>query len=212
MEYYQKKRRSLRPICLFAMLCAAAIVLFAAVLRPIALDTAVYRGRTEMTRLLQETVLENIPEDMTYDDLVGIVFGDDMRVTAIKMNSAAVSRIQAEMTDRLNGKLTAWEGKRLSVPLGNLTGILFFNGRGPDVSFYIAPVSAASSEIRHKFESAGINQTRHTVELQIKVDAQTLLFGARTPFEVSTSVVLSDTVVVGVTPQIFAQMASGQIT
>jgi len=212
MEYYlgRKRRKIYRPIAFILFLLAVFTVLFIVVMRPLAVDAAVYRGKIIMTQHLQETVIETLKDPVSYEELVVIIKDTEGRVSSVRIDSAKISRLQAVMAKRLNERLSSWNMEETSISLGTLTGVWIFNGRGPLISFYTAPVSAVKSQINHRFESAGINQTRHSVELELSVDAKTLILGEQSPFSVSTSVILSDTIIVGVTPDVFAGIAAGK--
>lgn len=211
MEYYpsRKVRKIYRPVVIVLILFAILIAILSAVMRTPVLDAAVYRSKVIMTQQLQETVIEALEDSVSYDDLVEISKDADGKISSVRIDSARISRLQAAMTKDLNERLSRRDIEKASVPIGTLTGFWLFSGRGPCISFYTAPISSVHSEINHRFESAGINQTRHSVELELSVDAKTLILGEETPFNVSTRVVLSDTIIVGVTPDFFAGTASG---
>lgn len=63
----------------------------------------------------------------------------------------------------------------VKVPLGAFSGIEALSGFGPPVTFKLLPVGAAHCSFRSAFTSAGINQTRHAVYLDIVLDITVVL-------------------------------------
>ena len=62
-------------------------------------------------------------------------------------------------------------------------------------------IGSSSSEFRNQFETAGINQTRHQIILQIDVTISILLPGFTTATNVSSAVTVAETVIVGSVPE-----------
>ena len=61
-------------------------------------------------------------------------------------------------------------------------------------------------ELKSSFESAGINQTRHQIYMEIRTSAYSYLTGMSSTTEVSTDVAVAETVIVGEVPQMFANL------
>ena len=213
MEYVPARRKKRRPW----LLLAAAVLLLgffctAQAVRSTVQSAVVYRGRIALTQILQESVLSCLPENDSFESFVKVRTDGQSRVTAVETNSVALSRLQAELTHEVNDRLQNREPCFVRLPAGTFTGSYFLTGRGPLVSFRVIPASGVDTELRHRFESAGVNQTRHSIVLELSVDGLALLPGTRSPFEVRTQIVLAETVIVGVTPDVYANFAAGRIS
>ena len=90
-----------------------------------------------------------------------------------------------------------------------LIGGTVFSGRGPGIPVRIVSVSNVTADFTNEFSSAGINQTRHQIILNIKVDIDMLIPGGTLQDTVTTSMVIAETVIVGTVPGTYADM-SGQ--
>ncbi len=126
-------------------------------------------------------------------------------VSAISADAAALNRLKTGVLSRLNkalqGKTTLW------VPLGSLTDIGVFNGRGPSVPVRIKLDGSANVSFQSELDSAGVNQSRHRVVMT--VEAEVFSQSKRFPVRVKeqTSAVLAETVVVGEVPDVAWQAA-----
>ena len=77
MEYYpgRKRRKVYRPI-IFILFVIVMVICFAVlIMRPMALNAAVYRGKIIITKHLQETVIEALESPVSYEELVNIKIG-----------------------------------------------------------------------------------------------------------------------------------------
>ena len=73
-------------------------------------------------------------------------------------------------------------------------------GRGPSLFVRMQAVGSASATFRNQFTSAGINQTRHQIFLDVDVYMSILLPGLTTSTKVSNEVAVAETVIVGGVP------------
>ena len=89
----------------------------------------------------------------------------------------------------------------LSIPIGTLTGSSLLAGRGPTVKVKMQSVGSTTASFRNTFSSAGINQTRHQILLDVTVSVSILLPGFRTSTKVSNEISVAETVIVGSVPE-----------
>ena len=59
-----------------------------------------------------------------------------------------------------------------------------------------------SADFNSSFESAGINQTKHQIYLDVKTSVYSFLPGFRTTTDVETNILVAETVIVGAVPQL----------
>lgn len=91
----------------------------------------------------------------------------------------------------------------VKVPLGAFSGIEALSGFGPPVTFKLLPVGAAHCSFRSAFTSAGINQTRHAVYLDIVLDITVVLPAGTSEFSESAEVMIIESVLSGKCPTLF---------
>lgn len=126
-------------------------------------------------------------------------------ITAISSNMARINALSAEILDRVVG---ATQNRTLDirVPLGNLTGISLLMGRGPGVPVEIIMLTSSRVEFQNHVITAGINQTRHQLSLEIIVDIDILIPWGTESAQVVTEVMIADTVIVGKVPETYFNM------
>ena len=73
----------------------------------------------------------------------------------------------------------------------------------------LIPAGTVKTRIINQFDEAGINQTRHRIQLQVTVDMLSVLPGYRISSEAQTTVVLAETIIVGLVPDAYTEVYGG---
>ena len=126
-------------------------------------------------------------------------------VTAISSNMAHINALSAELLDRVVG-LTENRKITVSIPAGNLSGVSLLMGRGPGVPVEILVLTSSRVEFHNNIVTAGINQTKHQISLQVIVDVDVLVPWGTESAQVCTEVLIADTVVVGQVPETYLNL------
>ena len=129
----------------------------------------------------------------------------DGEISAISSNMARINALSAEILDRVVG---ATENRTLDVriPLGNLTGISLLMGRGPGVPVEILMLTSSRVAFHNSVVTAGINQTKHQLNLAVIVDIDVLIPWGTESTQVVTEVMIADTVIVGKVPETYLNL------
>ena len=96
--------------------------------------------------------------DIGYDDLVNIERDSEGKVSAITTNMQKINLLKLRIANRLSEEMFIRTEDIIKIPFGNLTGIDFMTGVGPDIKFRTMWVSSVSSDFSNSFEAAGIRQ------------------------------------------------------
>ncbi|NLA77802.1 MAG: sporulation protein YunB, partial [Clostridiales bacterium] len=157
---------------------------------------------------INNAVMQVIKEaDYGYDDFVLVEKDAQQRVTAVKSNTSKMNELRARISTRAAGCISEIERKQISIPVGTLMGGDIFTGRGPRIRFYVSVSSAIITNVRNEFEAAGINQTHHRVILDITAKTYAYIPMNRISIEVNTGITIAETVIVGVVPELFAEIS-----
>lgn len=168
---------------------------------PIVSSMATARVSNTVNRIVVEAVSDAIQGgEIDYSVLVEFEKDDSGHVTALKSNMAAFNRLQARIADDILLRLSEVSTTTLSIPIGTLTGSSLLAGRGPTIKIKMQAVGSTTASFRNTFTSAGINQTRHQILLDVHVNVSVLLPGFRTSTKVSNEISVAETVIVGSVP------------
>ena len=135
-------------------------------------------------------------------DFVSFEKNDSGEVTAIHSNMAKINLLSTQILERVVG---ATENRTLTVyiPAGNLTGVSLLMGRGPSVPVRIIMLTSSRVELGDSVITAGINQTKHQICLNVIVDVDILIPWGTESTQVVTEVMIADTLVVGKVPDTY---------
>ena len=142
---------------------------------------------------------------MRYDDLVTVTRNDAGDIVAISANSLKINKIARDTASISQSNLKNLSLNGIPVPLGALTGIEAFAGLGPSIHFRIIPVSSVSCGFSSSFESVGINQTKHSIYLNVIADISIVMPSSTENFAVATDILIGESVVVGAIPDTYLQ-------
>lgn len=206
------RRRIKRRLTALAVLVGGVlfITLISNNLRPVIHTVSANQARILCTSTVNQTVMEELGKlDLEYDNLVTLKNDSLGRINAIETNALEVNRLQARLTDAVSERLSLLPNQNVSIPLGTLTGIELLSGRGPRVKLKMIPSSYVGSELVNRFDGAGINQTRHQLMINFNVSMSAILAPYTTSVEVSVSICIAETVIIGVVPDTFADFGQG---
>ena len=198
---YRKKGRRVLAVLLLAALGAA---LFAAsrqmhrVFMEYAANVCEDSAIQEINNLMQDEVFSD-PE--SYENMVILERDNENHVTALRTDVIAIGQIKARLVNGLFDRLEDLEQTTVEVPLGSVFAPRFFSGMGPVLDIGMAGLSQMEAEFISAFSSAGINQTRHNIIIEIHAGFRIL-----TPFggedrEIVSRYPVTDTVIVGTVPE-----------
>lgn len=178
------------------------VVLTVSVLRPQFLAYAEDRVRETVHYALYDVLSDTIyAQRSEYAELVVLERDSSSGVTALHTDSILANRLKADAARAVYDALHGLEDQVLPVPVGNVLLPAFLTGRGPELEIGMVGLGYANAEFLSAFTSAGINQTRHQVILEVTAEVKLLSpLGSRT-VDVSTQLAVSDTVIVGNIPE-----------
>ncbi len=143
--------------------------------------------------------------DYSGDYFVTFEKADTGEVTAISSNMARINALSAMILDRVIG-VTENRTIVVEIPAGNLTGISLLMGRGPGIPIQIIMLTSSRVEFNNSIVTAGINQTKHQINLEVIVDIDILIPWDTENAQVVTEVLIADTVVVGQVPDTYLNL------
>ena len=204
------RRRLLRGVCILALAALLALALYAAAqLRPLLTTIAATRATNAVNRIVYQAVNDAVESgEISYDELISCEKDNEGKITVLRSNMAAFNRLQATILDLILKRIDQVPPRELSVSLGTLTGSPLLAGRGPRIRVRMESVGSSSARFENRFESAGINQTKHRIVLHIDVHVSVLLPGSSVTTTVSNEITVAETVIVGSVPESYTYFST----
>ena len=203
-----KKRRKRKLFIILFAISFIAVLLFFHFQRNvtrvlISISEATMRAST--TIAVNDAVYYTLSDEIRYDDLVTISRNETGDIVAVAANPLKINKIARDTASISQSNLKNLSLNGIPIPLGALTGIEAFAGLGPSINFRIIPVSSVSCGFSSAFESVGINQTKHSIYLNVIADISIVMPSRTENFAVITDILVGESVIVGTVPDAYLQ-------
>lgn len=141
-----------------------------------------------------------------YSDVTKIVRDDYGNVKSIITDTAKLNTVSNAANRNVDRRISSLSVDPVKIPLSTLLGSEFVGGIGPKVTLYVTMVGTASTDFENVFDSAGVNQTRHQIMLNVSADIYVIFGKSVKNYTVETDVCIAENIIVGITPQAVAQI------
>lgn len=144
-------------------------------------------------------------KDDIYKDLVDYRYDDEGNIISVNTNINLTNTVEGAILTGIVERIDKSSRCPIKIPIGTLTGSDLLTGRGPPLTFYISLSGNAGSSIENLFESTGINQTRHQIQIRITIDVSIVMSGRHFGATVENTVVIGETIIVGKIPESYVR-------
>jgi sporulation protein YunB len=157
----------------------------------------------------EETDLALSGDGVEYSDFVSAATDESGQISMLSLRTADSTRFKRLVTERLADRLESLDPSTLAIPLGTLTNVIPFSALGPSVRVRVQSVGDIQTSYVNEFTSAGVNQTKHSIYLQVDVTVYLLIPGEIVPVTVQDRVCVAETIIVGEVPDTYLNFKNG---
>jgi len=205
MQYYTRRKTHkyisfIVLIIVIIVILNITVVFFDQRVMPSVTEIATIMAKSQTLDIINKKSVDILSQDFKYDEMVKIQKDNQGNIILIQADTVKLNYIAAELSTECNKELSDMKNTTIKVPLGWMSDKSAFYNIGPRISVEIEPIGNISTSYESKFESAGINQTRHKIYLNVTAKIRLRLPLRNQDAEVSTQVPVSDTIIVGKIP------------
>lgn len=206
--YYKRKNRK-KPLKRFfsVLLIIALVILSICYYRNVILknvfNITFEKAHSISVKCINDCILTSLNEPINYYDLIEIEKNSNGDIVLISSNSQKINALSRTLVDTARVKLKDETKNGIKIPWLAFSGISFLSGYGKEVNFKVLSVENVSCDFISKFSSVGINQTLHSIFVEIKSEIIIKLPMREEIKDFSTKVLISETVLVGKVPEIY---------
>lgn len=213
-SYYRRRlsrRLAVRLAAIFTAVSLAAAAGMAVVqMHAMLTRLATAKVSSAVNRIMADAVNSAVNSgEFQYERLITFEKDNSGMITAVKSNMPEFNRLQSAILDQILERISEVSTRDLSIPVGSLTGSSLLSGRGPLIGVRMQSVGSSTARLENEFTSAGINQTKHRIFLDVDVYVSILLPGFATATKVSGSFTVAETVIVGSVPDSYTYFDAG---
>lgn len=200
MSFEQRDR--LRVVLAVVLTVIAGLtLLFRLRLAPMAQQLIETQVNNQASDAINDAIAEQIAAgELDYEDMVTVEKDKNGTVTAIRTNMERINLLKTGILDCIDEKLDNLSVEELGVPIGSVLMPELFSGRGPNIPVRVLAVRTSDALFRNDFSAAGINQTRHSIYIDIHVTVTVLTWTGTHDVLVDSTVAAAETVIVGTVP------------
>jgi sporulation protein YunB len=206
----KRRRRSGGKLILALLLLLSLFVFVERQFSPLVEAAAGKEAHNLAFAALQQSIARQIAgytDASDYQKLVHIERDSDGRITLLAPDTMLMNDLINKIALDVEQTLDQASGSKFSLPLGALSGSKLLATTGPDLRFGFRIVAAPRVNIFDDFTSAGINQVRHRIYVNVEADLRVIAPLARQDETVSASVLLSEGIIVGYTPDTYVNIS-----
>ena len=196
MNRKRRRRRRFALLVLLAMILAAALGIqfrIRPMLRTIAETQVVNAASSALAGAVNRQMAEGTAD---YGGLISFE----------KDETGQIARLKAEVFAALDDLVSEVEIRDLGVPLGSLFLPSFFAGRGLRLPVKVVTLNMTNADFYSSFTDCGINQSLQKIWITFSVNITFLTPAGMQATDVTSDVILAETVIVGRVPETFLQL------
>lgn len=204
-SYRVKKRK--KKIFVFSIIIITIFALLDLQVRPLIKSIAENQAKISATNIINDEVLKELSDKSSYySELVSIKTDNNGKILAVTTDSQKVNVLKSSVSSNIQREMPSSNPQKVAVPLGTLTGVELLTGRGPLINMKVSIPGTVSTDIKSEFVQAGINQTKHQIYISVKTQVNALIPGFPITTTVETSILVSEIVIVGDVPNVYADV------
>ncbi len=148
-------------------------------------------------------------QETDYTDLIIIHKDQAQRIVLLQADVKAINLLLAQLSLALDESLQQISESKLEIPLSELWGSYWLANRGPVLKVKWKNTGSVNVQLQDKFESVGVNQSRHKIYALFKVNLQVTFPGGSSQKEVIATVPIAESIIVGEVPEYYGVMPWG---
>jgi len=213
---YKKKKKCKKSkfkiaVAVIVVLILAFVFYYFYVVNPIICSLSEEKIRSLSTTCISQSVSLAMKEDnLSYDDLVHISYNNENEISLIQTDTVEINKLVRRVTELVQVEMDVLGKEGIQIALGTFTGIPFLFGIGPMIDLKLVPVGTVNTDFNSKFENAGINQTRHTLNFKISANVGMILPSNTRNFTTVLEVVICESVIIGKVPSVYLKGELGK--
>ncbi len=207
MKYRRPKNKVRRRVilALVALFLIVIIVVVNVNITRVLISVAEASMRSITTVAVNDAVYYTLSDRVRYEELVTVQRDEEGNITAITADPFQINRIARDTAYMSQENLQKMSEDGVEVPLGAFSGIEAWAGFGPKIRMKIIPISNVECRFASTFEEAGVNQTKHSIYLEIVADISIIMPSGTRNFASLTEVLICESVLLGKVPEVYLQ-------
>ena len=198
----EKKEKLKLLIMTLVLIIFIGIIIFFKAAYPIFMASCKNAASSMAVNTVNEEVAKVI-RTYTYEDIVEVEKDVNGKISTIQARFTQINDIVSQIVENIQERIDQSDTEYVYINLGSISGLSFLSYIGPKFEIEMERAGDINSKVTSKFESVGINQTLHKINLELQCKMSILTPFGSVADEMTTTVILAETVIVGEVPNTF---------
>ena len=204
LQRKSRKRRIIIAISLLILILASIFLYIFCVINPIVKEATWASIYSLSTSAVSDAIYDVIAEqNIEYEDLVEISYDNNNEISLISIDTVLVNNLARRFYQVAQVYLDRMGDNGLDIAIGTFTGLPFLVGVGPTINIKLVQIGAMTSCFKSKFTSAGINQTNHSLYIELHASVSLVLPTYSSTVDSVTEFLVTESVIVGDVPEVY---------
>lgn len=202
--YYKVKRRKgmfLKLTVTIMIILSLLLIYYLLLVLPHV--SAIGKENVKQSASLAANDVLKLSEKYDYNDFVTIIKDKSDKVNVIRLDTFKINKLTHEIAINMQNSVEKICKEKLKINLGAFSGMLFLNDKGPEICLDLKVYGNVVCEYSTAFDSVGINQTKHSLYVKIKLTMGICLPFKTEKVDVSSAAIVCENIIVGDIPQIY---------
>lgn len=148
-------------------------------------------------------VLVSLDESDLYENIINIEKNSAGDITLISTDSLKINSISKKVTQNTLLFLRENLNKGIKIPILAFLGLNILSGYGSEVELKLVNIASVNCEFSSEFKSVGINQTLHSIFININCETNIHMPLYKESSILTSSILISEAVLVGKVPDTY---------
>lgn len=167
---------------------------------PAILSIAEVKMKNEATDIVYKTAMDIYSKDFDYKDVILVEKDNEGNISMVRADTVKLNYLSSKLITDCNSKLKDLTALGVDVPLGYMTRNSVIHNLGPNVNVKMSQLGNITSSYDSIFESAGINQTRHKIYLNVNLAVRVIVPMNTKDIDIACQIPIAETIIVGKIP------------
>lgn len=156
--------------------------------------------RAKALEAVNKSIIEEYSKEFNYDDVIHIEKDNEGNITMLKADTLKMNKIACNVAINSQEKLKSIGVVGIKIPMGYIFKNNLLAHIGPKVTVKMQPIGSIETKYISEFESAGINQTRHKIYVQVRTSLRVIIPFDNNDIEIKNEVPIAETIIIGKVP------------
>lgn len=198
-----KKKLRIRILIIFTFILIIFNVLLY-ILNKVVTPTVLAAGdieiREKVISIINQVLISNYSNGFNYDDIIKVEKDDSGNISLIRANTLKMNKIACDVSLDVQNNIKNMGELGIKLPVSYIFKNNLISYFGPKVTIKMEPIGNIETKYNSVFESAGINQTKLSIYVDVRTKVRIIIPTDYNDIEVKNEIPISETVIVGKVP------------